>query len=160
MTDNEHKNSSEGSHEHEAQPGQPAEGVSPEGQHEEAKAGGEEKVFGETTKETAKEVSKESRNMAVLCHLLGLFGIIGPLIIWLLKKEEDWFVDDQGREAVNYHISLIIYYLVSWILCFVLIGFLLLFVLGILHLVFVIMAALKAGDGKLYRYPIAIRFIK
>ena len=106
------------------------------------------------------EITKEARNMAMLCHLLGLVGFLGPLIVWLIMKDKHKFIDEQGKEAVNYHISLIIYYAVSWILCFIFIGIFLLLALGIMHIIFVIMAAVKASNGEPFRYPIAIRFLK
>lgn len=109
---------------------------------------------------THSEVSKEAKNMATLCHILGLVGLLGPLIVWLMSKDKDRFIDEQGKEAVNYHISLIIYFFIAWPLCFVLVGFLLIPALIVLNIILVIMAAAKASDGIGFRYPIAIRFIK
>ena len=98
--------------------------------------------------------------MGMLCHLLGLIGFIGPLIIWLIKKDDDEFINDQGKEALNWQISVVIYMVAAWLLCFVFIGFLLLPAVGILNLVFIIIATIKANDGVKYRYPICIRLIK
>jgi len=106
------------------------------------------------------EISQEAKNMATLCHILGLVGFLGPLIVWLMAKDKDRFIDEQGREAVNYHISLLIYFFIAWLLCFVLVGFLLIPALIVLNIVLVIMAAAKSSDGVGFRYPIAIRFIK
>lgn len=106
------------------------------------------------------ELSKDAKTMGMLCHLLGLIGFIGPLIIWLIKKDENEFIDDQGKEALNWQISVIIYIIAAWLLCFVLIGFVLLPAVGVLNIVLLIVGAVKANDGVKYRYPICIRFIK
>lgn len=106
------------------------------------------------------ESSKEARNMAMLCHLLGIVGFFAPLVIWLSEKDKHKFVNEHGRAAMNYQISLMIYYLVCWPLCFVVIGVFLLAVLTIMHVVFVIIGAVRASRGKLWRYPIAIPFLK
>lgn len=106
--------------------------------------------------------------MAMLTHLAGLsafvgvpFGnVLGPLLVWLLKKDEMPFVDRCGKEAVNFGISMTIYLAASAILCLVLIGFLGVVAFGIIALVFPIIAALKANEGVFYEYPLTIRFIK
>ena len=70
-------------------------------------------------KETPKptETSKDARMWGMLCHLLGLFtSFVGPLIIWLLKKAEDPFIDDQGKEALNFQITLAIAFIAVWII--------------------------------------------
>ncbi len=106
------------------------------------------------------ESSKEARNMAMLCHLLGIVGFFAPLVIWLSEKDKHKFVSEHGRAAMNYQISVMIYYLVCWPLCLVVIGVFLLAVLTIMHVVFVIIGAVRASRGKLWRYPIAIPFLK
>ncbi len=104
---------------------------------------------------------KDECNMAMLAHLLGaLVGFIGPLIIWLIKKDEYAFVDDQGKEAVNFQISIVIYAIVSFVLTLILIGFLLLLAVIVFNIVCIIKAALKANNGERYRYPMSIRIIK
>jgi uncharacterized Tic20 family protein len=106
-------------------------------------------------------VSQNAKNMAMLCHLLGFFtSFIGPLIIWLLKKDEDSFVDQQGKEALNFQITIVIASFVAGLLSFLCIGFLLFPVIGILDLVFVIMACIKSSKGEAYKYPVSIRLIK
>lgn len=112
--------------------------------------------------------SGDETNMAMLTHLLAFSGyftggvgmVVGPLILWLVKKDTMPFVDDQGKEAVNFNISFLIYMAVSAILIVVVIGFFLIIVLGIIHLIFVILAAVKASSGEAYRYPMTIRFLK
>ncbi|MHC4547496.1 MAG: DUF4870 domain-containing protein [Planctomycetota bacterium] len=105
--------------------------------------------------------------MAMLCHLLSFCGfffpfgnILGPLVIWLVKREDDPLVDDQGKEVVNFQISVTIYGIVCAILTLVLIGILLLIALAVFDIVFTIIAAIKAYDGESFRYPLCIRFIK
>ena len=112
-------------------------------------------------------ISKDERTWGMLCHLIAFSGvvvplgsIIGPLVIWLIKKDEMPFVDDQGKESLNFQITMLIAVIISAILTVVVIGFLLLAVLGIFWLVVVIMAAIKANEGVAYRYPYAIRFLK
>ena len=107
------------------------------------------------------DVSSDSRMMGMLCHLLGLFTcFIGPLIIWLIKKDEDPFVDNQGKEALNFQITVAIAFIVSVLLAFVCVGVFLGIAVGIADLVFCIVAAAKANSGQAYRYPVSIRFIR
>jgi uncharacterized Tic20 family protein len=120
--------------------------------------------FGETP---IKEI-KNSNTMAMLCHLLSLilllgfpFGnILGPLIIWLLKRHEDPFIDFCGKESLNFQISMTIYMLISAVLVFILVGIVTMLGLMIANIVLTITAAIKASEGTHYKYPITIRFIK
>ncbi|MBE2216400.1 MAG: DUF4870 domain-containing protein [Opitutaceae bacterium] len=99
--------------------------------------------------------------MAMLAHLLAIFfGFIPPLIIWLVKKQDSPFIEDQAKEALNFQITVAIAFFISIILIFVVIGGLLMPVIGIVNLIFCIIAALKANDGVAYRYPFALRLIK
>ena len=112
--------------------------------------------------------SSNTRTWCVLCHasaLLGLFfhflgHILGPLVVWMLKRNEGADIDAHGKEALNFQLSMLIYDAVALILCLVLIGVPILIVLWVLNTVFVIVASIKASDGVLYRYPLTIRFIK
>ena len=107
--------------------------------------------------------SKDDMNMAMLCHLLGIFtGFLGPLIIWLVKKDESTFVDEAGKESVNFQITLIIVYLVlSVFTCVTLgLGALLMFPVIVVSLVFMILATVASTKGEMYRYPMCIRLIK
>ena len=110
--------------------------------------------------------SAEERQWAMFAHLSALVGviiplgsIIGPLVIWLIKKDTMPFVNDQGKEALNFNITVAIAAIVGWILCFILIGFLLLAVLAVGWLVFVIIATIKANEGTTYRYPFTLRLV-
>lgn len=109
----------------------------------------------------------EERQMAMFAHLSALVGIIipfgnilGPLLIWLLKKETMPFVDDQGKEALNFQITVTIALLVCIVLMFVLIGLLLLPLVGLAALILTIIAAVKANEGTAYRYPFTLRLVK
>lgn len=105
--------------------------------------------------------SNNETNFALLSHLLGVvLSLIGPLIIWLVKKEEGGFVEDQSREALNFQISLMIYAIVTWLLCFVVVGFVLLPIIGFCGIIFPIIATVKSSNGVLYRYPFIFRLVK
>jgi uncharacterized Tic20 family protein len=108
----------------------------------------------------APQVPQDAKDMAMLCHLLGIVGFFAPLVIWLNEKDKHGFINEHGRAAINYQISIIIYYVASWMLCFIFIGLFMLFALVIMHIVFVIMGAVKASNGTPWKYPIAIRFLK
>jgi len=111
--------------------------------------------------------SKDERTWAMLSHFSALcmfifpFGnILAPLIIWLIKKEEMPFVENQAKEVLNFQISMTIYLLISGILCFILIGIPFVIGLGIFNVIITIIAAISANDGKYYRYPINLKLIK
>jgi len=114
------------------------------------------------------EAEKQSRMWGMLCHLTALAGyvgiplgnLIGPLVVWLLKRNEIPFVEEQGKEALNFQISMTIYGAVSAILILVVIGIPLLVALIVFDLVMIIVAAVKANNGQHFRYPITIRFLK
>jgi len=111
--------------------------------------------------------STEEKQWALFAHLSALVGfiipfgsIIGPLIVWQIKKNEMPFVDDQGKEALNFQITVAIAVVICIVLMVVLIGFLLIFVVGLFDLIFIIVAAIAANNGQAYRYPICLRLIK
>ncbi len=119
------------------------------------------------TPPAAAEPNKNEQNMGMLCHLLALSGflvpfghIIGPLILWMVKREEMPFVDSQGKESLNFQISVTIYGIVAFISVFLLIGFVLLPAVLLFDLVCVIIASIETANGKPYRYPLCIRFLK
>ena len=112
------------------------------------------------------EPSADEKQWAMFAHLAALAGylipfgnVVGPLIVWMMKKDEMPFVDEQGKESLNFQISMSIYLLIAGVLTCVVVGFFLLPILGILDLVFLIIAAVKANQGVSYRYPMTIRFI-
>ena len=100
--------------------------------------------------------------LAHLSALTGLFtvvgSLVGPLIIWQIQKERSAFVDYHGKEAFN--ITIAIAAAISFVLFLLLIGIVLIWVVGVVWLVFTIIAAIKANNGEYYRYPLSIRFIK
>lgn len=107
------------------------------------------------------ETSQDARNMAMLCHLLGVVGFFAPLVIWLIERDKHRFVDEHGRQAMNYQISVLIYGAVCWLLCLVQVKLVvLLWLLTVVHLVLVVVGTVQASQGRLWRYPIAIPFLK
>ena len=112
--------------------------------------------------------SEEARKWGMIVHLSALVGLLGngvgfllgPLAVWLMKREEDPFIDANGKEAVNFQITMMLAAVVSAFLIFILVGFLLLAIIGIMAIIFPIVAGLKAKEGEVYRYPMTIRFIK
>ncbi|AHY58235.1 MULTISPECIES: DUF4870 domain-containing protein [Stenotrophomonas] len=105
----------------------------------------------------------DQRTMALVAHILGIFTwFIGPLIIWMINKDDSSksFVTDQAKEALNFQITITIAMLISFVLMIVIIGGLLAPLVGILNLVFCIIAAVKANNGEAYRYPFTLRLIK
>jgi len=105
-------------------------------------------------------VTESERLLAILSHLLTLFtSFVGPLIIYLLKKDESPFVRQHAVESLNFQLTLFIFYFIAFVLLFVIIGVLLMPLIGLLHLVLVIVATIRASDNKLYRYPFSIRFL-
>jgi len=102
----------------------------------------------------------DSKTLALLAHLLAIFtGFIGPLVIWLVKKDTDPFVAEHGKEALNFQISVLIYVLVSVFLLFIIIGIFTLLAVVIFDLVVTIIATIAAGEGRGYRYPLCLRLI-
>jgi uncharacterized Tic20 family protein len=124
-----------------------------------------------------------TRGWEVMCHLssvIGMFGYLGmipfgnivaPLVVWLLKRNDSLGVNAHGKESLNFHISWTLYWLIGMAvvttLCFVLIGFLLIPVMiaagavgWFMMLILTLIAAVKASNGQIYRYPLTIRFLK
>ncbi len=109
----------------------------------------------------------QEKTMAMLCHLLALAGlvipfgnILGPLIVWLMKKDTSELVNDQGKESLNFQISFTIYGFVAAILSLIVIGIPIAIALVVFWAVMVIMASIKANEGERYRYPLNLRLIK
>ena len=108
------------------------------------------------------------RTWAAFIHASALLGVffhfpghlLGPLILWLVKRDDAPELDAHGKEAVNFQISMLIYNAIAAVFCLVLVGFFFLAVLWVLNAVLVIIAAIKASDGEFYRYPMTIRFLQ
>src|SRR5437879_1474703 len=117
---------------------------------------------------TPTPIASDVRLWCVLCHasaLLGLFlhflgHLLGPLVVWLVKRGDSPEIDAHGKESLNFQLSMLIYDAIAVILCFVLIGIPILILLWVLNTIFVIVASIQASEGKFYRYPLAIRLIK
>jgi len=112
-------------------------------------------------------INSDEQTFSMLCHLSALAGyiipfgnILGPLIFWLMKKDQYPEVDRQGKEALNFQISLTIWVIVSAVLILLLIGIFLLIALGVLQLVMIILASVKSNNGERFKYPLTIEFIK
>ncbi|MGF1564088.1 MAG: DUF4870 domain-containing protein [Flavobacteriales bacterium] len=102
----------------------------------------------------------DEKNLALLSHMGTFFGgFIVPLIVWLVKKDESAYVARHAKESLNFQISLIIYFVASAILMFIVVGVFLIFALSIFSLIVVILATVAASQGKDYQYPLCIRFI-
>lgn len=114
------------------------------------------------------QMSADERLWGMLCHLLALSGfigiplgfVLGPLVAWLIKKDQYPFVNDQGKESINFQISMLIYGIISGVLIFVVIGIPLLIAVAVVDIIYVIVASIAANDGRAYRYPLTIRFLK
>lgn len=104
-------------------------------------------------------MTQNDKTLGILSHVLAIFTwILGPLIIYLATQDK--FAKDNAREALNWQISITIYYIISFVLIIILVGILLMVALGVINLVFCILAAVKASDNQVWNYPLTIRFLK
>ncbi len=111
--------------------------------------------------------SNEERNWAVACHLSALAGlfipfgsVLGPLAVWLLGRDRSTYVEAHGREALNFQLTMLLAYLISLPLVFVVIGIPLLVILVVVDVVFVIIAAVQAGSGLPWHYPLSYPLVR
>ncbi len=112
-------------------------------------------------------INSDEQTFSMLCHLSALAGyiipfahIIGPLIVWQTKKTIYPEVDRQGKEALNFQISITLWAIVSAIFVIIVIGLFALIALGVLHLVLTIVASVKSNNGERFKYPLTIDFIR
>ena len=118
----------------------------------------EEKSYLGTDTNPATMPTSDEKTMAILSHVLTFVcGFIAPLIIYLVKKDESAFVREHAKESLNFQISIT---LIIIVLFLTIIGILLIWLVGLLALVLVIVATIKASEGKLYKYPFTLRLIK
>jgi uncharacterized protein len=104
---------------------------------------------------------EEERMWAIGAHLGGIFlGFIAPLVVWLVFKDRSAFLDRTGKESLNFQLTLLIGYLVSFVLMIVLVGFLLFFVVWLGGIVLMVLATIKVASFEDYRYPFTIRLVK
>ena len=121
------------------------------------------------------QTTQEIRTYAALIHLSpiigsllsgGLLNFLLPLILWLIRRNEHVFIDETGKEVVNFQISLLIYYVVGIALAIATLGLGLIIliplwlILSVLTIIFAVIGAIQASDGKIYRYPLNLRLIK
>ena len=105
--------------------------------------------------------TQDEKMMGLLSHVLTFVaGFLAPLVIYLVKKDESEYVKKHAVESLNFQISIAIYLFVSFILMFVIIGIFLMIAVGMLAFIFVIIATIKAAEGKFYQYPFTIRLVK
>lgn len=117
--------------------------------------------------EENKVLTETERNWAMLCHLsafAGFFfpfgGIIGPLICWLSRRDDSAWVNINGKNSLNFQLSMLLYIVLAIPLCFIILGIPIIIVLGTMKVICIIIASVKAAKGELFRYPLAIPFIQ
>jgi uncharacterized Tic20 family protein len=93
-------------------------------------------------------------------YILPGLGFIAPVVLWMMNKDNNAKVDSAGKDILNFMLSLLIYGAASVVLALILIGFPLLIALGVMQVVFAIMAAIKANNGETLRYPLSINFLR
>jgi uncharacterized Tic20 family protein len=110
---------------------------------------------------------QQARQWAMFCHFAAFFGLVfpfgnllGPLVVWQIKKDIDPFVDEQGKEALNFQISVSLAVMLCFVLMLVLIGFPLLVLVSVGALVLTAIAGIKANEGRAYRYPFTWRLLR
>jgi uncharacterized Tic20 family protein len=112
--------------------------------------------------------SADERTWAMIAHFSALAafiappigGVLGPLVVWLAKREHSAFASEAAKEAMNFNIAVLLGYLVCALLIFVFIGFLLGAALFVFWLVMTVVAGIKASEGVHYRYPVSLRLVK
>lgn len=112
-------------------------------------------------------LSETERNWSMLCHLSGLAGfffpfggIIGPLICWLTRKDESEWINENGKSSLNFQLSVLLYMVLVFPLCFLIVGIPLIVALVFLKIICIIIASIKASKGEEFRYPLSIPFIQ
>jgi hypothetical protein len=110
--------------------------------------------------------TRDERFWATMMHLSAFISLLiglnflAPLVLWLLKRDVSPFLDQQGKEAINFNLTFSLLSFVCFLLTLILIGWILLWLASILWLVFILIAAVQANQGKNYHYPLSIPFIR
>ena len=111
--------------------------------------------------------AQSEKTAAMLCHLTALAGVViplgnilGPRIVWLVKRDESPLVDREGKESLNFQISMSIYAIISAFFILIFIGFPMLVIVGLVDLILTIVAAVKISNGETYAYPFTMRFLR
>ena len=108
----------------------------------------------------ASTLTNDEKTIAMAAHLITFVSsFIGPLIIYLVKKDESAFIGDQAKEVLNFHLSLLIYFAAAFVSLFLFVGIVLIPALGLFAFIVTIIGAIRSYEGKAYRYPLCIRFI-
>ena len=117
--------------------------------------------------EENKVLTENEKNWAMLCHLSAfagfvfpIGGIIGPLIFWLTKRDESYWVNINGRNSLNFNMSMLLYIVLAIPLCFIIVGIPIVFFFGTLKIICTIISSVRAGKGEMFRYPLSIPFIQ
>ncbi|MDI3322478.1 DUF4870 domain-containing protein [Pinibacter soli] len=117
-----------------------------------------EKTFLGSAENPVVAPTQDEKTVAMLAHLLTFVAsILAPLIIYLIKKDESQFVATHAKESLNFQITMVIACIV---LAITIIGLFLIWIVGLFALVCVIVATIRANEGKIYRYPFTLRLIK
>ena len=104
--------------------------------------------------------SNDDKNIATITHIGGtVFSFVPSLIVWILKKDENPYIEDQAKEALNFQITMVLAYMLAGVLSWVLIGLIFFPVIWVLNIVFCIIAAISTSKGETYRYPFCLRLI-
>jgi uncharacterized Tic20 family protein len=107
------------------------------------------------------QLSNDDKNLGMLCHLLGLFtSFLGPLVLWLMKKDTMPYVDYHGKEALNFQITLAIAYAVGCVTAIFCVGYVIFFAAWFCDIIFSIIACIAASKGEYYKYPVCLRLVK
>ena len=114
------------------------------------------------------EISRDARNWAMACHLMALIGVVGngigyllgPLIVWLIKRDDHPFINEHGKAAVNFQITMFIALLCCIPLIFIIIGIPLMILIGLSMIILPIIGGIKAANGESYQYPFSVRFLQ
>lgn len=123
--------------------------------------------YGQKEEPILSSLGKDS-TLAMLCHLSTFLGyslvpivgfVVGPLVVWMFTKENSPLVDHHGREALNFQINMLFWYLVAGVLCLAFIGFLLLPMVFLYSVIITVIASIKAASGEYYRYPMILRLV-
>lgn len=105
------------------------------------------------------QVDQETKTWMMLSHLSGLVGFIGPLIVWLVKKDENPAIEREAKESLNFQITMAIGFVLASVLTLVVIGVFLFPIVAIVDLIFIVIGAMAANKGEPYRYPFALRLV-
>lgn len=115
----------------------------------------------------ASDIDKQTRQWAMFLHLsqllaypIPILGILAPIVIWQIKKDELPGIDAHGKMVVNWIISLALYFVISFLLVLLVIGVPLLLALSLVSVVFPIIGGIKANNGELWKYPLSLNFLK